>query len=220
MPKQSLTENTHLYRKFLKFHGNWDLFTFPCKYRSRGPTQTNHQEILISRFHRNGCLRNPDFPFLSKRFRWKCLFSRGFPFSCRTIPRKYRFIKSRAHWNYASKYDSRGINSPVSRMHGTTKREQHVRIHAFVDGRYGIGPVSGLWCIVYISPVFSNFVFRIRTYWFLMSSCCRWGGCCGCAGCIAGFLPKRSRLLDAPIASSKIACCYRWDLEKFTQVIT
>ena len=52
----------------------------------------------------------------------------------------------------------------IPRCHGSTKRQQHVRIHALVDGGYGIGPVSGLWCIVYILPVFSNFVFRIRTY--------------------------------------------------------
>ena len=71
--------------------------------------------------------------------------------------------------------------------------------------------VFGALCI-YL-PVFSNFVFCIRTYWFLMSSCCRKGGCCGCAGCIAGFLPNRSRLLSSfgvwnNVPSNSVRTCF------------
>ena len=48
-------------------------------------------------------------------------------------------------------------------MHGSTKRQQHVRIHALVDGGYGIGPVSGVWCIVYIFTGIFEFRF-LYTY--------------------------------------------------------
>ena len=62
------------------FHGNWDLFPFPCKCRSRGTTQTVTEEILLSHSHPNRSRGNPDFPFPPKRFPWKCLFPVVFRF--------------------------------------------------------------------------------------------------------------------------------------------
>ena len=59
---------------------------------------------------------------------------------------------------------------------------------------------------MFCTGIFVLFVLRIRVV--LMFSCFRIVGLCVCGGCIAGFLPKRSRLLDARVASSmKVACC-------------
>ena len=72
-----------------EFHGNCDYFTFPCKYRSRGPTEPAHDvRIPVPNVSR----RDSSFPFPPKRFPWKCLFFRGFPFPRRTIPWNYRSI--------------------------------------------------------------------------------------------------------------------------------
>ena len=43
--------------------------------------------------------------------------------------------------------------------------------------------------------------FGLRIRVVVMLSCFRGDGRCVCGGCVAGFLPKRSRLLDAPVAS-------------------
>ena len=60
------------------------------------------------------------------------------------------------------KSDFRGNYSRVSRAHGITKWEQHVRIHTFVDGGSGTGPVSGLRCVTLFCTVF--FLFVLRTF--------------------------------------------------------
>ena len=57
---------------------------------------------------------------------------------------------------------------------------------------------------VFCTGIFVFLVLRVRTVLILF--CFRTGRRCVCAGCIAGFLPKRSRLPDAPAASSIKSC--------------
>ena len=123
-----------------KSQGNID-FPFP-------PNEMVALEILISRSYQNDSDENVCFPvvFPSRAVQFHENIDLSNPEHTETI-----------HKNMIPM----GF---IPRCHGSTKRQQHVRIHALVDGGYGIGPVSGLWCIVYILPVFSNFVFRIRTY--------------------------------------------------------
>ena len=86
------------------FHANWDLFPFPCKYRSRSPTQIIPEEILISRSHPHGYCRDLDFPFLSTRFPWKSLFSRGF---------RSRAVKSRGNIDFPNPVHTKTLHKKV-----------------------------------------------------------------------------------------------------------
>ena len=141
-----------------EFHGNWDLLPFPCKYRARGPIQTFPEEILISRSHHNGYRENPDFPFPSKRFSWKCLFSRRFRSRAVTSRGNIDFPNP-VHTKTAHK-QNRELFTRVLRAR-IAKREQHARCHVFVDDVDCIGPVSGLRCTMYFVPVFLYFSFCV-----------------------------------------------------------
>ena len=134
-------------------------------------------EILISSFHPNDSRGNVCFPVV---FRSRAIKSRG--------NMKDRLPKSRATITVRKKVESR-----VSRVHGIAKREQHVRIHMFVDGGDGIGPLSGLRYIAVCSLCRYFGIFRLAcTYCYHVLFSKRWVLCL--SGCIVGFLPKRSRL--------------------------
>lgn len=70
------------------FHGDWDIFPFPCNYCSRCTNQTVAQETLLSHSHPNRSRGKPPIPI--QNIAVECLVSRGFPFLWRKIHQKYR----------------------------------------------------------------------------------------------------------------------------------
>ena len=90
----------------------------------------------------------------------------------------------------------------MSRVDGITKMgTAHTYLYICARGAMAsaVGLGSSAYCVFRIDK-FVFFVLRVGIV--LMLSCFRSGGRCVCGGCIAGFVPKQSRLLDAPVASS------------------
>ena len=126
-----------------------------------------------------------------------------------------RAVKSRENIDFPNPVHTKTVHKKGIPLCSASRDHQTgtARSYSYICRRGGgmsSDPSRVLRCITYWYPVICTgilvfFFWRIRIV--LILSCFRRGGRCVCGGCIAGFLPKRSRMLDAPVASSKVACC-------------